>query len=159
MSKRARAVTAVCILWAVAEAASAQQPIVYPARGQSPQQQSADTGDCQVWATQTTGVNPAAVAQQLANQPSYSQPQSQPPLPLLGMLGGAAIGGIAGGGQGAAIGAITGGLFGGWRQQHQQQQQQQWNQQQAADSFAQGQLASYNRAFGACMEGRGYVVR
>jgi len=143
----------------LAGTAWAQQPIVYPARGQSPQQQSADTGDCQVWATQTTGVNPAAVAQQLANQPSYSQPQSQPPLPLLGMLGGAAIGGIAGGGQGAAIGAITGGLFGGWRQQHQQQQQQQWNQQQAADGFAQGQLASYNRAFGACMEGRGYVVR
>jgi len=148
-------------IFAIAATAWAQQPIIYPARGQSPQQQNADTGDCQVWATQTTGVNPAAVAQQLANQqPSYlSQPQSQPPQPLIGMLGGGAIGGIVGGGQGAAIGAIAGGLFGGWRQQQQQQQQQQWNQQQSADQFAQGQLASYNRAFGACMDGRGYVVR
>lgn len=147
-------------IFAVTGSAWAQQPIVYPSRGQSPQQQSADTGDCQVWATQTTGVNPAAVAQQLANQgSSYSQPQSQPPQPLIGMLGGAGIGGIIGGGQGAAIGAIAGGLFGGWRQQHQQQQQQQWNQQRSADQFAQGQLSSYNRAFGACMEGRGYVVR
>jgi hypothetical protein len=136
----------------------AQQPIIYPARGQSSQQQSADTGDCQMWATQTTGVNPAAVAQQLASQPSYSQPQSQAPQPLIGMLGGAAIGGIAHGGEGAAVGALVGGLFGGWRQRHQQEQQQQWNQQ-SADQFAQGQLSSYNRAFGACMEGRGYVVR
>jgi uncharacterized protein YcfJ len=144
---------------AVTGAAGAQQPIIYPARGQSPQQQSADMGDCQVWATQTTGVNPAAVAQQLANRPSYSQPQSQTSQPLIGMLGGGAIGGIIHGGEGAAVGALVGGLFGGWRQRHQQEQQQQWNQQQSADQFAQGQLASYNRAYGACMDGRGYVVR
>jgi len=155
MRKMVFTVAAAAALCTGAAAAWAQQPIVYPSRGQSPQQQSADTGDCQVWATQTTGVNPANVAQQMLNQPQDSSSQS-PPSGLLGALGGAGIGGIIGGGHGAGIGALVGGLLGGIRQHQRMQQQQQ--QGQASQQMYQGELGSYNRAFSACMQGRGYAV-
>jgi hypothetical protein len=56
------------MVWALTFAAAAQQPIVYPANGQSPQKQNSDTAECQLWAKQTTGVDPVAIAQQ-AGQP------------------------------------------------------------------------------------------
>ena len=37
-----------------------QQPIIYPAKGQSSQWQMSDMGQCETWARQITGVNPAA---------------------------------------------------------------------------------------------------
>jgi hypothetical protein len=46
--------------WACA--AVAQKPIVYPAKGQSAQQQSQDEGQCYAWAKQSTGIDPALVA-------------------------------------------------------------------------------------------------
>ncbi|MCO6412204.1 MAG: glycine zipper family protein, partial [Thiogranum sp.] len=71
---------------------------------------------------------------------------------------GAAIGAIAGDtGKGAAIGAATGGLFGGMRQREANAQQQQQTQQQSA--AAAGKADTYNRAYAACLEGRGYTVR
>lgn len=158
MNKCSLAAALALVACALADAAWAQQPVIYPARGQSFQQQNADMGDCQVWATQTTGVNPAAVAQQLSNQQQQSSSQSNSMTqPILGAIGGGLIGGIAGGGNAAVAGALVGTLFGGWRRNQDRQQQQ--SQQQAVDQFAQGQLSSYNRAYGACMEGRGYVVR
>ena len=50
----------------------AGQPIVYPAKGQNPQQQQRDEGECHVWAKNNTGVDPAVVAQQPAPAPSSS---------------------------------------------------------------------------------------
>jgi len=44
----------------VASAAGAQQVFVYPQKGQTPQQQAADQGQCQQWAQQQTGYNPMA---------------------------------------------------------------------------------------------------
>jgi hypothetical protein len=73
-------------------------------------------------------------------------------------VGGAAIGAIAGDtGKGAAIGAVAGTMAGGARQRRKAeaaQAQAQANQQQAQQA-----LATYNRAFGACLEGRGYVIK
>jgi hypothetical protein len=37
-----------------------QQPIIYPAKGQGSQWQMSDVGQCEAWARQITGVNPAA---------------------------------------------------------------------------------------------------
>src|SRR5271167_1277488 len=51
------------------EAVWAQQPITYPAKGQSGAQQDKDTGACQVWAKRNTGVDPVAVDQQPAAGP------------------------------------------------------------------------------------------
>lgn len=153
---------AVCIaygLWLAGLAASAfaQQPIFYPAKGQSAQKQQSDTAECQVWARQNTGVDPVALAQSSANQPA---PQAQQGQRLrgaaVGAAGGAAIGAIAGNaGKGAAIGAVTGTVAGGVGQRRQQEAANQ--QAQAAQQNTSAQLATFNRAVTACMNGRGYT--
>jgi|ERR1700709_186255 hypothetical protein len=145
--------------WALTFAAAAQQPIIYPAKGQSPQKQNTDTAECQLWAKQTTGVDPVAIAQQGANQPAAPQQQGGM---LKGAAGGAALGAMGGAiagdaGKGAAIGAVTGTVVGGVRQRRRNQaatEQQQAGQQQASQ-----QMATFSRAVGACMTGRGYTVQ
>jgi len=138
------------------------QTFVYPARGQSPQQQEFDRGQCYSWAVQQSGFDPA-------NPTVAAGPPPQPGMPQGGLFRGAAggaalgaVGGAIGGdaGKGAAIGAAVGGLFGVMRRarwQEEQQQQQQSYQAQQQGAMAQGHSA-YNRAFGACMTGRGYTV-
>ena len=132
----------------------AQQPIYYPAKGQSGQQQNRDQGECQVWAQQTTGINPANLAPPQA--PQQTGPAVGGGERLRGAARGAVVGEIAGGrgGEGAAIGAMVGGARARRNQAAQNQQ---------AQSQAEAQHASaintYNRAVGACMEGRGYTVR
>jgi Glycine zipper len=146
-------------VWTLTFAVAAQQPIIYPARGQSAQQQNSDTAQCQLWAKQTTGVDPVAIAQQGANQPP---PQQQQGGMLRGAAGGAALGAMGGAiagdaGKGAAIGAVVGTAAGGLRQRRRNEEaagQQQANNQQASQ-----QMATFSRAVGACMTGRGYTVQ
>ncbi len=141
----------------------AQDPVVYPAKGQSPDQQQKDEFECYTWAKQQSGFDPMVVPQATAPPPQQQGRQSS-------VVGGAARGaalGVVGGaiagdaGKGAAIGAATGALFGGMRRNQQRQQQQQsqrqWEQQQAAQY--QNNRNNYNRALGVCLEGRGYTVR
>ena len=77
---------------------------------------------------------------------------------MVGALGGAGIGAIAGNnaGKGAAIGAI-GTLAGGASHEHKAEEAQARTR--ADHQQAQQSLAAYNRAYGACLEGRGYTVR
>jgi hypothetical protein len=143
------------LLWTLAS--MAQAPVVYPAKGQSAAQQSKDNGECYVWAKQTTGIDPAVVAQQPAPQDSGPAVGGGERIKgaARGALGGAAIGAIGGdAGQGAGIGAVVGTMAGGRqarRNQAAKNQQAQSQQQQA--------IGTYDRAFGACMQGRGYTVR
>lgn len=135
----------------------AQQPIVYPAKGQSAQQQQKDDGDCYVWAKQSTGIDPAVVAQ-------TAPPQETGPATgggerargaARGALGGAAIGAIAGdAGEGAGIGAVVGTMRGG-----REARQNQAARNQQAQAQQQQTINTYYRAFGACMEGRGYTIK
>ena len=68
------------------------------------------------------------------------------------------MGAIAGdAGKGAAIGAASGGLLGGVRGRRSQTQQKNWEQQQVANY--QKNRDVYNRAYRACLEGRGYTVQ
>src|SRR5215470_17729353 len=133
-----------------------QQMFVYPQRGQSPQQQSRDQGECQAWASQQSGYNPM-----MAQGPPPSAAAPQGGL-VRGGARGAAVGAVGGAiagdaGTGAAVGAATGALIGGMRRRDQQRQvaaEQQAYQNQSA------QLQSnFNRAFAACMAGRGYTVQ
>jgi YMGG-like Gly-zipper len=143
--------------------AYAQQPIIYPSRGQSAEQQQRDQGECMAWAQQTSGVNPTAVAQGLANQPPQQQrgPLEDERLQgaLVGALGGLAIGAISGNnaGKGAAIGAVVGTVAGGVHQQQKDQAVQ--AQTYANQQQAQQALTTYNRAYAACLEGRDYTVK
>jgi hypothetical protein len=133
------------------------RPVAYPAKGQSQQQQQNDDGACYSWAKSNTGIDPASVN---ANQPP---PPSGPAVgggerlrgAARGAAGGAAIGAIAGdAGKGAAIGAVGGTMVGGSRARNNQQAAAASNQAQT-----QGTIDTYDRAWAACMQGRGYSVK
>jgi len=140
------------------------QAYIYPSRGQNPQQEEFDKGQCYAWAVQQSGFDPA--------NPQVGAAAPPPPYPgapqggmLRGAAGGAALGAVGGAiggdaGQGAAIGAGVGGLFGlvrRARSMEEQRQQQQVYMAQQQGATAQGR-ANYNRAFSVCMTGRGYTV-
>ncbi len=140
----------------------AGQVFVYPAKGQSKDQQKQDEGACMSWASDQTGFNPTAPMQPTSPPPPQSAPTSSAGKGLLkGALVGVTVGAIAGdAGKGAAIGAASGALVGGMsknqQQQQQAQQQKAWSDQQAAN-YAQ-QQANFNRAYTVCLQGRGYTV-
>ena len=135
---------------------AAQQPIVYPAQGQSAQKMAADKAACQGWATQQTGVDPLSLA---ASAPAPASTRQGQVLRggARGAAAGAAIGAIAGdAGKGAAIGAAGGGLLGAARKRHDRQAADQAQAQQAQAQSQ--QLDTFFRAYGACLQGRGYTV-
>jgi hypothetical protein len=147
------------------DVAFAQGVFVYPARGQSPSEQSRDEYQCHSWAVQQTGFNPMTAQPAYVPPPSFQAPQGG--LLRGGLLGGAigAAGGAIGGnaGKGAAIGAATFGLFGAFRrraeERREQQEMQAYQQEQAYTSARQNEArASYDRAYEACLTGRGYSV-
>jgi hypothetical protein len=140
------------LLWAAA--AIAQQPIIYPAKGQSPQQQSKDEGECYEWAKQATGIDPVALAATPV-QPQYGGGGGAMfGGAARGAAGGAAIGAIAGNaGEGAAIGSVLG-VMGGMRRARLQAAEAN----QDAQAGRQQQLNTYYRAQKACLVSRGYTV-
>lgn len=102
----------------------------YPTRGQAPDQISRDRAECMLWAKDVTGFDPAASAGIGA---------------IMGGLGGAVLGALGGlifgeAGRGAAIGALGGGVGGGIYNYSKDKE-------------------GYERAYAACMQGRGYTVR
>jgi outer membrane lipoprotein SlyB len=103
---------------------------IYPAKGQSGNQQDKDEYDCHQWATAQTGVDPVKLAHQ---EMSADQPVSpERGGAVRGAAGGAALGAIGGAiggdaGKGAAAGAAIGGLLGHRRARMEAQQQQNAN--------------------------------
>jgi len=139
-------VAATVVVGAILSGPALGQTFVYPSKGQSPQQQQKDQGECHGWATQQSGVNPAAMAPPPAG-PTGQVARGAARGAAVGAVGGA-IGGDAG--KGAAIGAASGALIGGFRRVDQQRAAQQ----------AQAQAsASYGKAYAVCLEGRGYTVK
>ena len=143
--------------------AMANDLYIFPNKGQSNEQLESDKYKCYEWAKGQTGFDP--MQQPTASSPPPSD-RGTSASPVRGAAGGAlaglAIGSLAGeAGKGAAIGAIGGGLIGGARrrghQRQQQQAEQEWAQQQA--SQYQHRRNEYNRAYGACLEGKGYTVK
>jgi len=146
-----------------AEPMLAQDPIVYPAKGQSQDQMEKDKFECYSYAKKQTGFDPMQTPKATAPPP---QQEAQQGGVVRGGARGAAVGAVGGAiagdaGKGAAIGAASGALIGGMRrrdqQRRQQQEQEQWAQQQAAQ-YTQARH-NYNRALAACLEGRGYTVK
>jgi hypothetical protein len=135
----------------------AQQMFIYPAKGQSPQQQQKDEYECYQWAAQQSGYDPTkpqAAAAPAA--PAGPAPGSALKGAARGALVGGAVGNIGGvdSSNAARTGAVIGGIRGVQKSKAQQQQAQQ--QQQAAAQSA-GPDA-YNRARAGCLTGRGYTV-
>ena len=137
---------------------SAQDLYIYPNDGQSQEQQDADEFQCYKWARDESGFDPMATP--TATEPPPPQEARKGGIGR-GALRGAAIGGIVDGSDGAKTGAAAGAAIGGMRRadqnRRQAQAQQQWEQEQI-QNYEQGRN-SYNRAYAACLESRGYTVR
>jgi hypothetical protein len=157
---------AIVLSLVVATGATAQEQFIYPSKGQSTQQQEKDKFDCYGWAKGQSGFDPMAPP-----TPSTAPPSRGGRSVAGGAIGGGALGAglgavggaIAGGkaGKGAAIGAATGGLLGGvsaaGANASASRDYRDWERREAT-SYAAAR-AQYNRAFSACMEGRGYTVK
>ena len=141
---------------ALAASAASAEVFVYPKKGQTQQQFEQDQFQCHSWAKQQTGFDPAQ---------SYAAAGAPPPAQggaVRGAARGAAVGAIGGAiggdaGKGAAIGAGVGAAGGGIRQRRANQQMAAESQQ--AQAQQQGNIERYEKAYGVCMEGRGYQVR
>jgi hypothetical protein len=137
--------------------------IVYPKKGQTAQQQEKDEYECYTWGKNKTGFDPMQVPKATAPPPQQEAKQGGVGRGAVrGGVTGLAVGAIAGdAGKGAAIGAAAGGLFGGMRRQDQKRREEQAQQQWAQDQAAQyaHKRNNYDRAYKACLEGRGYTVK
>ena len=146
----------------------AQEPIVYPAQGQSNDQMEKDKFECYTWARGQTGFDPMQMPTASSPPPSQEKKSvggSALKGGAIGAAGGAIIGGIAGGRKsarrGLAIGGLSGGAIGGTRSSRQNRQAEQerkrWEQQETNRYMR--QRNDYNRAYSACLSGRGYTVK
>jgi hypothetical protein len=119
---------------------------VYPAKGQSPQQQKTDEADCYSWAVQQTGFDPAK-----APPPAKAPTTATGTTPGAGARGaakGAVVAGVADGdaAKGAAVGAVAA------RSRSRRQEA-------AAAPAADPGQANFAKARSACLEGKGYTIK
>jgi hypothetical protein len=155
---------------------------VFGKNGQNPDQQLKDESECYGAAKQMTGIDPKAPAaagktaeQKAAEQKEAANNADQAKGTRVagaarGAAGGAAIGAIAGDvGKGAGAGAVAGTMRGGMQQRQanaaaqkqaaaQAAAKQQKEEEELKAAHAQG-LDTFQRAFEACMDARGYSVK
>lgn len=139
--------------------AEANDLIIYPANNQSPKQMEQDKYSCYGWAKAQTGFDPMLMPTTSTPPPSQQKDSGGV---AKGALGGAALGLILGdSGESAVRGAAAGGLVGGLRQgsanKATEQKTKEWEQQETNKYMKSRNL--YNRAYGACLEGKGYTVK
>jgi hypothetical protein len=157
--KRYASVGAVVLICLLTTSALCQEPIVYPSKGQNQERIEKDKFQCYSWAKEQTGFDPMQAPAQTAK--AEESRSSAVPGAVRGAAGGAAVGAVGGAiagdtGKGAAIGAATGGVIGGVKSRRERQQVAQ-EQQTQTQTYNQSRN-TYNRAFSACMKGRGYSV-
>jgi len=147
--------------------------LAYPAKNQTPEQQTKDEAECYNWSKQQSGYDPMSPppppAPAQASQPE--QPAAATGARARGAVRGAAAGAVIGevanndASEGAAVGATVGVVAGGRQARQakaQQQQQAQAQTQASADEAkaAQQKLAdSFKNGMSACLESRGYAVK
>src|SRR5450432_4006945 len=106
---RALKLSALSLAMLFAATVSAQQ-IIYPAKGQSAQQQKKDEGECHTWAVEQSKYDPANPPKQAAAAPPPTTATGTTPgAGLKGAARGAVVGEVVGGdaGAGAAAGAVA----------------------------------------------------
>lgn len=144
----------------------AQDPIFYPAKGQSDDQLEKDKFECYNWAKKNTGFDPMKTPTTKTAPPAKEEKVwGAGETAVVGGVGGAVVGGVTRGGKGALagglIGTAGGALIGGARSSDQRKREKKkrkkWERREA-NNYAH-ERNEYNRALGACMEGRGYSVK
>lgn len=130
------------------------EPFIYPQQGQSAEQQQADGIECEQWARSQTGYAPGA---QVAQAPPPPKMQRSGRV-VRGAARGAVLGEVISddAGKGAAAGALIGGMR--QRDDYRRQQENYYQQQQQIEAQQQALKNNYDRAFGTCMQARGYSV-
>lgn len=147
---------------------------VYPNSGQNQEQQDRDRFECHNWAVSQTGFDPSRASSYPVAGSSSSHHRGYRRGhhggigndPITGAARGAAIGAVGGAiggdaGLGAAIGAGVGavkGLFRQWDNRHSYRKTGYGSSSKQLERLRE-QRADYNRAMGACLEGRDYTVR
>lgn len=134
---------------------------VYPAKGQSAEQQQKDESACYNWAKQQTGLDPANMPKVQGAAPTETTSTGEALKGgAMGAAAGAAIGAIVGGGgsEGALIGGLTG-VVAGRRKGKKQEKQEQEQIQASVSAQEQENWNRYLRAFSGCIEGKGYTIK
>ncbi len=131
---------------------------VYPTKGQSETQQGTDESVCYKSAVSKTGVDPTNL--QPAPAPQATQHQGGAVRGAArGAAAGAVIGAIAGNaGQGAAIGAAAGGMGGYAGERRLNEAEKHYAVASSQQQHSQ-QINTFRRAYGACLESKGYTVK
>ena len=152
VTNHARRVSALLIAAMFAAGASAQS-FVYPAKGQSPEKQKKDEGECHTWAVQQSKYDPAVAAVTGHCEAADHGHRHHAGRGARGAARGAVVDEIVSddAGAGAAVGAAA--ARGKSRRQKRTGQQQQ----QAATQQQQAGMSDYQKARAACLEGRGYT--
>jgi outer membrane protein with glycine zipper len=145
--------------------------LAYPAKNQTPEQQTKDEAECYNWSKQQSGYDPMAPAPPAPAQASATEQPAATGARAKGAVRGAAAGAVIGevadndAGKGAAVGATVGVLAGG-RQARQAKAQQEQQAKVQADAgaeqakAAQQKLAdSFKSGMSVCLEARGYSVK
>jgi outer membrane protein with glycine zipper len=139
---------------------------VFPAKGQTGDQQKQDESACYAWAHEQSGIDPATVN----TNPDSAKKAAAAKVDsaaagagikgaAAGAAGGAVVGAIAGdAGEGAGIGAVAGAAK-GRRAKKQAKKQAEQQAVQQANAQASGQIDTFKKAYSACIEGKGYTIK
>jgi len=155
---------AVVLTVSMSPSAIASEPFIYPAKGQSAEQQKKDRYECHVWATEQTGFDPSRSATTITAPPAETDAKNEDTRNLIGGAAlGTAVGAIAGKNiaESAAIGASTRVLTSRLKNKRGQAKAQDAYEADLAlnQSYVAQKRADYDRASGACLTGRGYTVQ
>ena len=154
--------TVLLLIVLIVAPALGQDLFVYPEKGQSEKQIEKDKFDCYTWAKKQTGFDPMEAPTATAPPPPQEAPQGGVGRGAFrGAAAGAIVGSFSGNmGKGAAIGAATGGLIGGLRRRDRLCARSKRNNSGLSSKLLPiARSASYNRAYAACLEGKGYKVK
>jgi uncharacterized protein YcfJ len=130
---------------------------VYPGSGQDTAKQAQDENLCYAWARQQTGIDPTVAA------PPVEAAEVQRGDTVKGAAGGAVVGTAVGAivgetGEGAAVGAVAGAAK-GRRERKKKKKEAEVQAQQATQNQETQRKDTFKKAWGACLEGRGYSVK
>jgi hypothetical protein len=140
--------------------------IVFPAKGQTPEQQEADEWACLEWSMNQSGLGPNAGQQDVQAAGDAAKAQAKDATTgaaVAGAAKGAAVGAMFGAitgdtGEGAAVGAAAGALKGRKaKKQAEAQAEAQTEAKVAADNKA--KLETVKKGMAACLESKGYTVQ
>jgi hypothetical protein len=155
LTSKYRSLMAFCGLCLVATG-FADELMIFPNADQTPEQQEQDKYACYSWGKEQSGFDPMA-------PPTATEPPPEQEARKGGLLRGAARGAVIGGvvdneaGKGAAAGAFIGGMRRQDQKRKEAAEREQWEQEQQRIYAA--KRDRYNRAYGACLEGKDYTVR